>query len=311
MPDTPEKYRSSDNFFLSQKLTPTMTSRSWCFTVNNWTEDDLKVLEALGADPARCRRLLVARETAPTTGTKHLQCAVTLVNSVRLSQVRLILEKAHWEPMKARDEAAWTYCKKEGDVVIDINRICQGRRTDRESAYAAVKRGIDLKTYVREEEPGLPGIELFKKARLILADTPKWRQLTVTAVYGPPGSGKSRWAHAQVCADSRDPWVVVKKPSGGICWDSYDGQDTIIFDDYRPDFCDFDELLRILDGYRFELHSRYTNGTAQWTKVIFTSVVPIMDMWAKKTEEDLAQLKRRVTNVVTVTEVWGNTSPDF
>lgn len=41
--------------------------RSWCFTHNNYTEEDV-----LRYDSLKCERIVVGKEVAPTTGTPHL-----------------------------------------------------------------------------------------------------------------------------------------------------------------------------------------------------------------------------------------------
>lgn len=45
-----------------------LRSYAWCFTLNNYTDEEIRRLESL-----ECERLVVGKEVAPTTGTPHLQ----------------------------------------------------------------------------------------------------------------------------------------------------------------------------------------------------------------------------------------------
>ncbi len=81
--------------------------RTWCFTLNNYNEEDIKnLLEAF----KKCR--YVFQEEKGDEGTEHLQGCVTFKNQVYFSKVKEICEKAHWEvarnTIKARE-----YCRKE------------------------------------------------------------------------------------------------------------------------------------------------------------------------------------------------------
>lgn len=286
-----------------------MAHRSWVFTINNFVEEDEEALVALSRDPNLIHRIAVGREVAPTTGTRHLQGAVVFAQPKRLTAAKALLPtQGHWERMAGTWDQARTYAIKDHDLVVDQTNVAQGRRTDRVTAYEAARAGMGIMDYLTQYEPGMPGIELFRTVTLLMDRSPDWRDVNVVSIYGPPGSGKSRAAHAQRCADGRRVWVVPKGASG-IRWDTYSKEDTILFDDYRPDYCKFNELLRILDGHPLELDCRYQNKNAHWTRVIFTSVIPLMDMWRGRIDEDLEQLQRRVTRTVTVTEVRGNTIP--
>lgn len=118
--------------------------RAWCFTINNPTEADEAALRALGAD--KVARLVVGRETAPTTGTPHLQGYVRFIKSVRRGQCCLALGgRARVVPRNGTEEQASAYCMKDGEILINLGSDVKRRSTDEgESSKSAALRVIKM-----------------------------------------------------------------------------------------------------------------------------------------------------------------------
>lgn len=95
-----------------------MSFRRWCFTVNNYTDEQIAALDA-----CECRYLVYGREVAPETGTPHLQGFVCFAATVRLAAVRAIVQ-CHWEPTRGTSAQAATYCKKDGNYTE--RGVCPG-----------------------------------------------------------------------------------------------------------------------------------------------------------------------------------------
>lgn len=108
--------------------------------------------------------------------------------------------------------------------------------------------------------------------------------------YGSTGTGKTR------AASGADPDAYWKNPAHKW-WDGYQGESTIIIDDYRADFCKFSELLRLFDRYPYQVEVK--GGTRQFLarKIYVTTPKSPALTWESRTEEDLAQLLRRITEV--------------
>lgn len=83
-------------------------SKSWCFTLNNYNDSDEQALRQLD-----CTHVVVGREVS-STGTPHLQGFVTFKKAMRLSALKKINSRAHWEVCRSK-EASAKYCKKDGD----------------------------------------------------------------------------------------------------------------------------------------------------------------------------------------------------
>jgi hypothetical protein len=71
----------------------------------------------------------------------------------------------------------------------------------------------------------------------------------------------------------------------------------VIIDDYRCSFCQFNELLRLLDRYPYQ--AQIKGGTVELIapNIYITAPKAPAEMWATRTEEDLQQLLRRIDHV--------------
>lgn len=99
-------------------LTSMSRVKNWCFTLNNYSDAEYHAIFPPVEDGSqRLSTLLdyacVGKEISPT-GTSHLQGFVCLRIRGRLSTVRSLLPRAHWEVARTV-EAAIDYCKKDGN----------------------------------------------------------------------------------------------------------------------------------------------------------------------------------------------------
>jgi len=105
--------------------------------------------------------------------------------------------------------------------------------------------------------------------------------------WGPTGCGKSRAAFEEY------PEAYVKMPS---CkwWDGYEQQEAVIIDDYRRDLCTFSELLRLFDRYPHRVEAKGSSVHFNSKVIIVTTPKNPQDTWEGRSEEDVAQLLRRI-----------------
>lgn len=121
-------------------------SRGWCFTINNYTEDDMAYVHALYEDNPECEYLIMGFEVAPRTKTPHIQGFIYYKNPLRFSAVRKLFEPNHVEPQKSKSPtAAYCYCMEEGDYYEIGDRPRQGHRTDLEVIKHDIKNNISMK----------------------------------------------------------------------------------------------------------------------------------------------------------------------
>jgi hypothetical protein len=212
-----------------------MTHRGWIFTLNN-PDGLLDVADFPGA------KYLVYSEELSASGTDHLQGYVEFERPKRLAGVSKLLPRAHWEPRKGTPAEAAAYCKKNDETHIDGpyewgSVPHQGERSD----LLAVKTAVDAGTSQRDLW-SLHFTTMVKFHRGVdrytsLVATSRVQKSHTTLIVGPPGGGKSQYCQQFVGAY----W----KPRGEW-WNGYEGQDTVILDEFYG-WLPYDTLLRVCD----------------------------------------------------------------
>lgn len=104
-------------------------SKSWCFTLNNWTNDELQSITAL-ASRDEVPYLIFGREIGDNQ-TPHLQGFIQLSVRQRLPYLRRLIPRAHFEAARGTPKQAADYCKKDNDY-DEFGEIQQrqGKRSD-------------------------------------------------------------------------------------------------------------------------------------------------------------------------------------
>lgn len=120
-------------------------AKNWCFTINNYTDAHVAVLETFPST------YLVYGKEVGESGTPHLQGYVQMEKKIRLTGLNKLIQGAHWSV--ARKDAATNiaYCSKEGDVYERGSVTYERQRSDLETFKQAVKDGVLDKKRLREE----------------------------------------------------------------------------------------------------------------------------------------------------------------
>jgi hypothetical protein len=257
--------------------------RTWVFTINNYTEEDLiwvKGLEVLK---------ITASSEIGESGTPHIQGAVTFKRQYTLGQLKKLHGTAHWEKAKATQD--FNYCKKvDGVVIRDESNAKPGKRTDIEIIREDLEAGADIKQIMKKART-LGGVQFAEKWFNVMGDPlPKGTKILVHWYYGNTGTGKTRKV-----LEECDPYV----PLNFKWWQGYEGQDSILLDDLRPNWCKPEELLRLLDPYRYHYQVEVKGGSRHLvaTKIYITTPWHPEDFW-KDFKEDPRQLLRRLESLV-------------
>lgn len=164
--DTTHKFHSSTVLTMSQ-------SKFWCFTLNNYTDDDEQGIGEFLA--SRFVSYGVVGREVGESGTPHLQGFVILNRAQRLSYLRNRLSaRAHYEIARGTPQQASDYCKKDGDFeewgTLPVSN--QGRRSDLD----AVVEWIDQFTTENGRPPESPDFAKHQPRAYI-----KYPRLTRTA----------------------------------------------------------------------------------------------------------------------------------
>jgi len=274
--------------------------RNWCWTLNNPTPNGLLHCRSLGE---QCKYIAFQGERGGNTGTPHLQGVICFEHPQELSGVRRRFWPLgpHLEPMHGTIEQAVAYCQKEETADPEIpfweagtRPVGQGARGDLTDVVRAIRAGGSVRQVFDAGEEQFIKYHRGITASISLLHRPRNHVTAVYWLYGGTGSGKSLYALQQSSGEETTYW----KSPGDHWWDGYEGQQDVVIDDYRADFCKFSELLRLFDRYPHRV--QYKGGIVQFTskRIFVTTPKSPQETWASRTAEDLGQLMRRITEVI-------------
>lgn len=201
-------------------------SRAWCFTCNNYNEDDISRLQI------DYEYLIYGKEVGES-GTKHLQGYIHFKNAKTFKSLQKKLGSSfHIEKRRGTFQQAIDYCKKEGDFVEFGNKpltpVEAGKKgvEKRKAKNLAVIDG-DLEELVRAGEISINEVPVLKKAKLILQQEGNAIQTDGVRgewYWGPPGVGKTHKARTE------NPGAYIKDQNKWWC--GYAGEKVVILDDF-------------------------------------------------------------------------------
>lgn len=94
---------------------PTFKGRKWCFTINNYTDEDIKQVSNL---TEQCDKYIYGFEGKDAT--PHVQGYIIFGNAKRFRTLRKALPRAHWEVAKGTPDQNYRYCAKEGNFLTNM-----------------------------------------------------------------------------------------------------------------------------------------------------------------------------------------------
>ena len=87
-------------------------ARSWCFTLNNYIEEDIVTLSHPKWNNMRAKKICFQEEIGEDSKIPHLQGVVQFEESVSFTTLKIFHPKIHWEKCKSLP-ASIKYCSKE------------------------------------------------------------------------------------------------------------------------------------------------------------------------------------------------------
>lgn len=292
-------------------------SRNWCFTRQVTVDEANMFLHTMPGLPAEghmykwhessaVKYIVFQLEQAPTTGQLHIQGYVNLKGTRKMEWVKnLIGNNAHVE--KAHDpQASIVYCQKEdtrvkGPWKYGVEPTPQGKHTKMEIIAQELNKGKTIKDIVLAD-PNAAKFERQMRFFKFFKDEDKSdRQLTQVKVivqWGPSGCGKTYSAINYWGFDGDYYKLDCSGVKGGNLWfDGYDGQRTLILDDFDSDVCSVSFLKNLLDCYKLRLPIKGGHCWAAWTTVIITSNQHPADWWFALPQVQQDALKRRIYDI--------------
>ena len=232
-------------------------------------------------------------EVCPTTGRLHLQgyAEFSSQRSYRAIQSELG-GPAHCEKRRGTPQQAATYCKKDGNVFETGTISQQGRRTDIEATLGAIRTNPRLRR--REIAEQFTGV-FARYPRFVdtvvgfyrTVQTLNWTDSPNRFIYGPAGSGKSRYARTLFSDDE----LYIK--THNKWFDGYDGESCVLIDDLHPDNAKYmvTNIKIWADRYPFRAELKGSVIRIRPQSVVITSNYSIEEMFPNP--QDQAAIRRR------------------
>ena len=277
--------------------------RSVCYTLNNPSEEERTHLRNLISLNPGTYKYHVHQIERGSNGTLHVQGYIQAQNPTYFKTWKRILgDRAHIEAARGTPQQNRTYCTKDssrepGTLIYEEGSIPEpGKRNDVLAfAEALQEDGRSLRSIVEEfPEQFLRFPKALGQFRSALA-TQRDFKTRVYWFFGATGLGKSH----QIRRLAPDAYW---KSCDNSWYDGYDpiAHTSIIYDDYRADFCKFSQLLRLFDEYPLDVQFKGGTSVFRPRRIFVSSPRSPLETWAHRSEEDIQQLTRRIEVIVEV-----------
>lgn len=199
-----------------------MAAKHWCFTINNPLVDDDPRIWAEG----KSDYCVWQKEHATTD---HLQGYIVLPTKQRLSYVRTLSARAHWEKCRGTPEENKAYCTKEdtrieGPFEMGVFPLTGGQSEKARWALIMADAKAGRMAEIEEREPKVAVLHRSKLMALREWATEPLATIDARWFYGPTGSGKSSEARKLF------PGAYIKA-ANNKWWCGYKGEECVIMDD--------------------------------------------------------------------------------
>ena len=258
------------------------------------------------------------------SGLPHVHMVLEDSGSCRFTKVKKAYPTAHLEPTKGNKKQVLQYIKKEppfdekGEQVLVFT---SHGNIEGNKRYAISNTNDTLATIELLIEEGMTpnqimaeDIRLRREESLIrkcyfakrYKETPPIRDVKVFWHCGDSGCGKS-YSYIDLCEKYGDDLVYffsdyANRGVGGF--DGYCGEPYLFMDELKQDSLPFELLLTIAQGYRSQIHCRFSNCFALWNEVHITSIFSPEDIYGgmvareNQGKDTIKQLLRRITSYV-------------
>ncbi|ALB48317.1 replication protein [Clostridium beijerinckii] len=295
------------------------SSRKWQLTINNPVDKGF-THEVLKEKLKEFKNLIYwcMSDEIGENKTYHTHVFIACSGAVRFSTMQNRFKGAHFEMARGTckqnreyvfKEGKWQGDKKQDTNLPDTHEEygdCpverQGQRNDLIDLYDMIKGGMTNFDIIEDNPSYMLEIDRIEKVRQTVRDEQfknTFRELEVTYIFGSTGSGKTRGVMEYFGYSN-----VFRVTDYDHPFDSYKGQDVVVFEEFR-DSLKISDMLNLLDGYPLELPCRYANKIACYTKVYIITNLDLNDQFKGvqvKHPETWKAFLRRIHKVIHYTK---------
>ena len=259
-------------------------------------------------------------------GTPHTHLYMASKNAIQYETIHRRFYGVHVEAANGSHRENRDYIRKEGKWLDDAKHETNHPETFEEwgelppdksksetqadRITQMVKDGKSNAEILAELPTAYSKLNYIEQARQTLLEAQykdKWRELSVTYIWGETGAGKTRSIMEQHGYSK-----VYRVTDYTHPFDNYKGQDVILFEEFRSSL-PLAAMLNYLDGYPVELPCRYANKVACYTKVYLVSNIPLHEQYPNVQQnepESWNAFNRRIHEVRTMTKQFEELPPD-
>jgi hypothetical protein len=254
-----------------------MRVRGWCGTLNNPTADEVATIVNLNSSDIEIGIFAVEKGKSDTT---HIQAYWEFKNAKTMSATKKIMGKRwHLEKRRGSKNQAWVYCLKDGDIMHQVGeepKAFDSQHNQWSNIREMIENGAsDMEICAIYPQEGMRCRTAIRNYRLMWQRAhADWRNVDVVYIWGKTGTGKTRSINEKY--GYPNVFRITDYNSGSF--DMYDGQDVIMFEEFRSSFR-LEKMLNYLDGHPVELPCRYANQIAQYTKVFIVTNIPLDEQY--------------------------------
>lgn len=221
-------------------------------------------------------------------GTPHTHIYLAFRNAAQFSMVQERFYGAHIEMARGTHRENREYIRKEGKWQNDIKHETNLTDTFEESGelpperdahqsqtvaiVEMIKNGATNAEILQEFPTAMTRLSHIEQTRQTLIEEMycgRWRNLSVTYLYGATGVGKTRgvmeyYGYKNVC----------RVTNYDHPFDNYKGERVIVFEEFRSSL-PITDMLKYLDGYPVMLPCRYADKVACFDTVYLISNIPL------------------------------------
>jgi len=287
---------------MAQKKKSVAKQRKWIMTdwlteENGDWQEGIKRWQAL--DESKIRYAVWVVEKGKD-GKPHIQGFIHFNRPIAMTTVksRLNSKSVHVEKV-INDEAAAHYCSKPHEGCNCKHCTKAGERlygpveVGEKPDYEKQKKVKPMEELALMIQKGLTDAQIAEEAPWALlrhsrginalrfahnkAKSQEWRDVEVILLLGDAGTGKTAWAIADSKGDYFKPDLSKKE----IWFDGYQGETTLILDDFRGSSCKFEQLLKLMDGHQLSIPIKGGHTYALWKRVVITSNTSPEDWYSR------------------------------